>query len=59
MTIRRAHGGAHRTAVIRPLAERLAARLTIRTAPPIVPARLGNRSAMLGAAVLARRLAGQ
>lgn len=45
--------------MIRPLAERLAARLTIRTAPPIVPARLGNRSAMLGAAVLARRLAGQ
>lgn len=45
-------------AVIRPLSDRLAARLAIREPPPIVAAQLGSHAAMLGAAVLAHQLAG-
>jgi glucokinase len=39
-----------------PLAERLATTMTLRPAPPLTTARLGSRAAVLGAAILARRL---
>ncbi|MGW0882633.1 ROK family protein [Streptomyces sp. NPDC002671] len=40
-----------------PLREALAARLTFRPAPPVVPAELGHQAGCLGAALLARDLA--
>jgi glucokinase len=42
-----------------PLAERLAARFTFRSAPRLAAAELGDQAAMLGAAVLAWRAAGR